>query len=74
MTRRFAMVGPTSGETLSYGGLILVHSDRSELEFLVPGVRVVELGSQIPEHDTMSIKSHPDLSRIEWPLHREDFR
>lgn len=67
------MVGSFSREALSYGGLILVHDDRAELEFIFEGCRVTELGDQIPEYDTMSIKSHPDLSQIRWPLRREDF-
>lgn len=74
MSRRFAMAGPVSGETLSYGGLILVHDDPDELGFLFPGVRQVELGPQTPDYDTMSIRQHPGMSKIEWPLQREDFR
>jgi hypothetical protein len=73
--KRFAMQGPVSGELLSYGGLVLVHDDRAELEFLFPGIKVVQIGSQILPKDTMSIKQHPELQgRITWPLRREDFR
>lgn len=71
--RRYAMIGNVSGEPISYGGLILVHNSRPELEFLFPGAKVVELGPMVPEHDTMSIKQHPDLRAIRWPLRREDF-
>lgn len=71
--RRFAMKGPTSGELLSYGGFILVHNRREELEFLFAGVDVVEIGSHIPEKDTMSIRNHPQMAHVEWPLKREDF-
>lgn len=75
MSRRYAMLGAVSGEALSYGGLILTHDDRAELEFLFIGIRgrVVELGDQTPEYDCMSVKQHPDLSDIRWPLRREDF-
>lgn len=75
MTRRFVMIGSVSGEALSYGGLILTHTDRAEMEWLFTGIRgdVVEIGSQIPEYDTMPISQHPDLSQIRWPLRREDF-
>jgi hypothetical protein len=73
MTRRYAMVGQASREALSYCGLILTHTDRAELEFLFRGVRVVELGDQVPEYDCMPIAQHPDLSRVRWPLQREDF-
>ena len=75
MTRRFAMIGEISGEALSYGGLILTHDDPAELSFLFTGIRgrVVELGGQFSEADCMSIKQHPDLSQVRWPLRREDF-
>lgn len=74
MSRRYVAVGPVSREPLSYGGMILVHEDRAELEFLLPGTQVVEIGDQIPWSDTMPIRQHPELSKVEWPLRREDFR
>lgn len=75
MTRRFAMIGEVSGEALSYGGLILIHDNPAELEFLFTGIRgrVVELGDQFSDSDCMSIKQHPDMSQVRWPLRREDF-
>lgn len=73
MSRRYALIGPVSREPLSYGGLILVHPDRAELEFLIPGAQVIELGDLVPEHDTMPLSRHPDLYRVQWPLNREDF-
>jgi len=74
MSRRYAMVGAVSNEPLSYGGLILVHDDPAELEFLFQGVaKVVELGGQFPEHDCISIKQHPELASMRWPLDRGDF-
>lgn len=72
--RRFAMVGPSSGQTLTLNGRILYHTSQPELEFLFPGVKVVELGPDTPERDTMSIKDHPELASVQWPLRREDFR
>lgn len=74
MSRRFAMEGPNSRQLLSYQGKVLVHDDRAELEFLFPGVRVVEPGAMLAGYDTMSIKQHPELGHIEWPLRREDFK
>jgi len=73
--RRYAMIGEASGEALSYGGLILTHDDPAEMQWLFAGIRgrVVELGSQFAEADCMSIKRHPDLIHIKWPLRREDF-
>jgi len=76
MSKRYAMVGAVSGEPLSYGGLILVHDNPAEMEWLLSGTRnrAVELGDQIPDYDTMPLSQHPDLAKISWPLRREDFR
>lgn len=71
--RRFAMEGPTSKSLLTYGGLVLVHDSAEELEFLFAGMKVVELGSMVSERDTMSIKQHPEMASVQWPLKREDF-
>ncbi len=71
--RRFAMEGPTSKSLLSFGGLVLVHDSREDLEFLFAGMKVVELGRQVPDQDTMSIKQHPEMVSVQWPLKREDF-
>lgn len=71
--RRYAMAGGVSGQPATYGGLVLTHTDRAEMEFLFAGVRVVEIGDQFPEQDCMSITQHPDLAQVSWPLRREDF-
>lgn len=68
------MKGPVSGELLSSGGKVLVHDNPAELEFLFANMKVVELGSMIPPEDTMSIKDHPDMASVRWPLNPEDFR
>lgn len=73
MSRRFAMEGPNSRQLLSYQGKVLVHGDRAELEFLFPGVKVVEPGRALAEYDTLPVKDHPELSHLRWPLRREDF-
>lgn len=67
------MVGPRSGELLSYGGRVLVHDDRAELEYLFPTARVVRLSDGELGQPTMSIKDHPQLASTRWPLRREDF-
>jgi hypothetical protein len=74
VTRRYALYGEASQSALTFNGKVLVHNDRAELELLFPGVRVVELGSMIPEHDTMQVRDHPSLGAVKWPLNREDFK
>ena len=75
MTIRYALAGERSGELLSFGGQVLVHGDRAELDFLVPiGARVVTLPAGIPEEQTMPLSAHPELAGLRWPLRKDDFR
>lgn len=69
--RRYAIKGPVSGELVTYGGRILVHGDRGEMEFLFPAARVVPYGGDLP---TLPIRDHPHMASVRWPLNREDFR
>lgn len=74
MSRRYAVAGPTSGELLSYGGLILVHPDRAELEWLLADQRVVEVPAHVPVEQTMPWAQHPNMSAVKFPLDRSQFR
>jgi hypothetical protein len=71
---RYAMVGERSRELLSWHGLVLIHHDRAELEYLFAGVHVVPCPSSIPDGYTMSVGAHPALASVTWPLTREQFR
>lgn len=77
----FAMVGSVTGEILSYAGRMVLHDNRAELEWLCPGVRVVELPGRSPEEvahrygrPAMLLRDHPDMAPVRWPLDRRDFR
>lgn len=77
----WAMAGHKSGEIMSFEGQMIVHPDRTELEWLTGGtVRIVELtGSTLAEvtdrygRPAMWFKDHPDNAALRWPLKREDF-
>lgn len=72
--RLYALQGLVSRELLTYGGKVLTHHDRGELEFLfIDGVRVVPLPPSIPEEQCLPIALHPDLGGLTWPLRRSDF-
>lgn len=68
---QYALKGAVSGELLTYGGRILVHGDRGELEYLFPGEKVVPYSGGIP---TLPLRDHPDMASVRWPLRKEDFR
>lgn len=71
---RYAMVGQRSKELLSFNGLVLIHHDAGELEFLFAGAQVIRCPSSIPDGHTMPVAAHPALAAIRWPLSREQFR
>jgi len=81
--RVYALQGGASRELISYNGLILVHDNEAEMEWLFPKMRVVELTliEGTPDHGsikdgraTMSIKDHPQFEGVSWdPLNKADF-
>jgi len=62
-----------SGDVFTYGGEVLVHESRAELEYLFPGRQTVDVTeSVLPK---MQIRDHPQIKGIiRFPLRREDFR
>lgn len=76
----FAVVTHGTREPFSFGGRILLHASRPELEWLIPTHPVVELNGDSAEAvaarlgvPTMLWKDHPDMAGIRWPLDRKDF-
>lgn len=67
------MVGARSGELLTYQGQVLVHTDRAEMEFLIPGQRVVRVSDGDLGQPEMRLQDHPGLSKVRFPLDRRDF-
>jgi hypothetical protein len=61
-----------SKELLTFGGLVIVHNDRAEMEFLFDNVRVVECPVEFLE-TSLKVRDHPDFSSYQWPLSRNRF-
>lgn len=75
MSARYGVVGARSRDFLTFGGRVLVHDNRAELEFLVKGdVAVRELPRDWPTDQTLQLRDHPDFAAVRWPLTREQFR
>lgn len=76
MAKLFALQGNISGELISFGGKILVHPNRHELEFLFPKrdhLKIVEIevvDGEMGGRKTMPLKDHPDMGFVKWPLER----
>lgn len=71
---RYALVGPRTGELLSYRGRIIVHGDKAEMEFLFPQARIVRVSDGDLDRPTMRLQDHPDMVSTSFPLRREEFR
>lgn len=72
----FVYVGEASGEVLTFRGKALVHENKAEMEFLIPGCRVVPLPSYWGEELTFPLKDHPDMDTVQFPLaqHMDQFQ
>ncbi len=73
---KYCLIGRTTKDPLSYKGKVLVHDDKSELEFLFPNERVAPLPKIFSEDLTMALKDHPDMGAVQFPLrdHMNQFR
>lgn len=63
-TKRYGLYGETTRDFLTYGGQVLVHHSKPQLEFLVVGAQVRELPTGIPADQCLPIRFHPDLSAV----------
>lgn len=62
------------GDLLTWGGRVIVHNSRGELEFLIVGdIRVVDCPRSIPAEQTIELPFHPQFSHHKFPLRREDY-
>lgn len=70
----YGIYGPRSRELLTFGGRVLVHDDRAEMEFLFPGSCIREVPPSIPADQRFPVRLHPQLAHVEFPLTRKAFR
>jgi hypothetical protein len=62
-----------TGDVFTYGGAVLVHGNRAELEFLFPGRKAKDVSNTVLPR--MLWSDHPQLKGIvRFPLDRKDFR
>lgn len=76
MDKQYVLVGRTTKDALSYKGKIIVHDNAEELAYLFPNERVAPLPSYVDDSLTMSLKDHPDMDSVQFPLklHMNQFR
>lgn len=75
MSRRYAIQDAgLGGGLLTWGGRVIVHNSRGELEFLLTGpVRIVECPRSVPPEQTIELPYLPQFSHHRFPLRREDY-
>jgi hypothetical protein len=71
---RFALYGLNSRDFLTFCGLVIVHTNKAEMEWLFPAAVVRELPASFPAEQTMPLELHPDMVSVSWPLTKEQFR
>ena len=71
---RYGIAGSYSGDLLTYQGAVIVHGDKAEMEWLLPGSRIVRVTDGDLGAPVLQLRDHPDCRHIVFPLRREDFR
>lgn len=75
MSQLFALKGDVSKELISFNGKVLVHESKEEMKYLFPfGATVVSCPDYIKPEEMLSIRNHPDMAAVRWPLDKKDFR
>lgn len=73
----YALHGQDAGDLLTLEGRPIVHDNREEMEWLMPGARVVRVDDrdlrQRSPLPPMRLPEHPDLQGLTWPLTRREF-
>lgn len=68
MTKLWSLRCDANSAVFTYRGRAIVHTDKRELEYLFPGNEVVELPSYWEDTMTISLKDHPDMDTVRFPL------
>lgn len=68
----FGLYGVHSKTLLSQGGKTIVHTNRREMEFLFPGLRVVPVNPL--ETSVIPLTLVRGMEPVRFPLDRKDFR
>lgn len=71
---RWALEGARTRDLLTWGGKVIVHDSRPELEFLISGARIVDCPRSISPEQTIPLRFHPGFDGVTWPLRRDEFR
>jgi hypothetical protein len=74
MTTRWALEGARTRDLLTYGGRVIVHNSKPELEWVMHGARIVPCPRAIPPEQTIGLRWLPQFEGVSWPIRREEWR
>ncbi|OLT26538.1 hypothetical protein BJF83_20855 [Nocardiopsis sp. CNR-923] len=72
MSGLYCLIGDTTGQRITSGGLVVTHTNRAELEWLFPNLRVEPI--RINPAETLPVQFMPGCEGITFPLDRRQFR
>lgn len=73
----YALKGRTSGKLVSWGGRLIIHDNKGEMQFLFEATSdayVVPVNVNPDPEKTIALWAVPGMEAVEWPLRKEDFR
>jgi hypothetical protein len=74
----YALYGPATQDLLTLDGRVIVHNNRSELEWVCPRARVVRVTerdlAQRSPLPPLPLPQHPALAGLSWPIERSEWR
>lgn len=74
MNKYFALASRSRYKYITSGGRVIIHSDRSEMEFLFPNNKVIPFRGNPSPDDTIALFAVPGMEAVTFPIRREDFR
>lgn len=71
---RYALYGEYTKDLLTFQGKVIVHNDKSEMEWLLPNSKIVRITDGDLGRPVMKLKDHPSMTHISFPLKKSEFR
>lgn len=70
----YGIWGENTRGFITYGGRVIIHTNRKELEFLFPENTIKEVWIGPDPDKTIAVWAHPQLAHITFPINKGEFR
>jgi len=71
---RYALYGDYTKDLLTFQGMVIFHTNKSEMEFLFPRSKVVRITDGDLGRPVIKLQDHPGMGHISFPLKKSEFR